>query len=140
MKIVKEFKWGMAHRLRNHNGPCFNIHGHTYHMKVVVKGELNKLGMVMDFADLKKVVQEKVISVFDHALLISDEDIILRRHMQNLSKDLKNDVGRNLKIVIVKGECTAENLVKIIFDKLKAHLNIVKIELWETPTSSAIYE
>ena len=69
----------MAHALLGYDGPCRNIHGHTYYLSVTVIGEPQqdasdpKLGMVMDFSDLKKIVNEKVICVFDHVLVLNEK-------------------------------------------------------------------
>ena len=68
----------MAHALWNYDGPCRNIHGHSYKLFVTVIGQTNentestKLGMVMDFTDLKSIVNEVVIDVFDHSVVINN--------------------------------------------------------------------
>ena len=77
IRITKEFKFEMAHALMGYDGPCRNIHGHSYSLKVTVAGypitdeNHPKLGMVMDFGDLKKIVKEAVIDEFDHALVLN---------------------------------------------------------------------
>ena len=70
IRITKEFKFEMAHALKGYDGPCQNIHGHSYELKVTVSGnpivdESNpKLGMVMDFGDLKNLANNDLIGVF----------------------------------------------------------------------------
>jgi len=77
IRITKEFKFEMAHVLKGYDGPCRNVHGHSYELKVTLIGkpvsEANnpKLGMVMDFGDLKKIIKEQVVDVFDHALVLN---------------------------------------------------------------------
>ena len=79
IRITKEFKFEMAHALKGYDGPCKNIHGHSYVLNVTVSGypiidETNpKLGMVMDFGDLKKIVRKAVIDIFDHALVLNNK-------------------------------------------------------------------
>ena len=79
IRITKEFKFEMAHALMGYDGPCRNIHGHSYALKVTVAGrpvtdETNpKLGMVMDFGDLKKIVREAIVDEFDHALVLNNK-------------------------------------------------------------------
>ena len=74
IKITKQFSFEMAHALRNYDGLCRNIHGHSYKMDITLAGRpLNddnspKNGMVMDFGDLKKLVNEEVISPFSITL------------------------------------------------------------------------
>jgi len=64
IRITKEFKFEMAHALKGYDGPCKNIHGHSYELMVTILGypvvdeSSPKLGMVMDFGDLKKNCQE----------------------------------------------------------------------------------
>ena len=93
IRITKEFKFEMAHALKDYDGPCRNIHGHSYEMKVTVSGtpvdDKNnpKLGMVMDFGDLKKIVRETIIEVFDHALVLQDN---YPYYLFNFAKNLNN--------------------------------------------------
>ena len=71
IRITKEFTIEMAHALHNYDGKCANIHGHSYQLAITLIGEPisddknPKLGMVMDFSVLKKIVNEEVISEFD---------------------------------------------------------------------------
>ncbi|HQQ12325.1 MAG TPA: 6-carboxytetrahydropterin synthase, partial [Bacteroidales bacterium] len=65
IRITKEFKFEMAHALLGYDGPCRNVHGHSYELIVTVIGEPIaetghvKLGMVMDFGDLKRIVMSE---------------------------------------------------------------------------------
>ena len=74
IRITKKFSFEMAHALYNYDGLCRNIHGHTYKLEVTLLGEAQKNagqpkdGMVMDFGALKKLVNKKIVHVFDHAL------------------------------------------------------------------------
>ena len=62
VRVTKKFTFDMAHALFGYDGPCKNIHGHTYHLSVTLIGAPSqslddvKLGMVVDFGDLKKVI------------------------------------------------------------------------------------
>jgi len=79
IRLTKEFRWEMAHALWNYDGLCKNIHGHSYILHVTVSGEpisdtsSPKLGMVMDFGDLKKIVNKVIVGIMDHSLVISDK-------------------------------------------------------------------
>ncbi|PJC54320.1 MAG: 6-carboxytetrahydropterin synthase QueD [Candidatus Levybacteria bacterium CG_4_9_14_0_2_um_filter_35_21] len=110
MLITKEFRFDAAHQLLNYNGPCANLHGHTYKLQVSVAGIVQKSGMVMDFGDLKNIVNEKVISKLDHTFIN--------------------------KIII---QSTAENITLWIWNQLEEFLPLQKITLWETPTSFVEY-
>ena len=69
----------MAHALFGYDGPCKNIHGHTYHLSVTLMGtpladpSNVKLGMVVDFGDLKTLVKDTILNEFDHALVLNEE-------------------------------------------------------------------
>ena len=77
IRITKEFKFEMAHALLDHDGPCKNIHGHSYLLSITLKGNPiedtsnPKEGMVVDFSDLKKLVNEEIVNPFDHALMLN---------------------------------------------------------------------
>jgi 6-pyruvoyltetrahydropterin/6-carboxytetrahydropterin synthase len=69
MFITKKFTFDAAHYLPSYNGKCEHLHGHTYALNIKVQGEPDTEGLVIDFAKLKKLVQELVLSKLDHALL-----------------------------------------------------------------------
>lgn len=86
IRITKEFRFEAAHALKGYDGPCRNVHGHSYELAVTVSGLPGrdsgspKYGMVMDFGDLKCIIKSNIIDIFDHALilhsLLKEENII----------------------------------------------------------------
>ncbi len=67
IRVTKEFPFEMAHALWNYDGPCRNVHGHSYRLFVTLSGkppidvEGNpKNGMVIDFSDLKSIVKKRL--------------------------------------------------------------------------------
>lgn len=141
IKITKQFSFEMAHALRNYDGLCRNIHGHSYKMDITLAGHplhdesSPKNGMVMDFGDLKRLVNEEIISLLDHALVLN------AKTDAQLVEALKQNYE---KIVIVDFQPTTENLLNFIADKLKAKLSekvkLTRIRLRETDTSYADWE
>ncbi|HJY64233.1 MAG TPA: 6-pyruvoyl tetrahydropterin synthase family protein [Ignavibacteria bacterium] len=134
MKIAKEYRWEMGHRLPFHKGLCRNIHGHSYKMIVEITGSLNKQGMVIDFFDLNKIIKP-IIDKYDHAFLCSDKD-----------KKLKDFLIKNkMKRVFVDYYSTVENIcndfIGIIGTSLKKVRNIsveeLTIKIFETPNAYA---
>ena len=125
----------MAHALDFYNGKCKNIHGHSYQIDVTIIGvpEVNKVhhnGMVMDFGDLKTIVNAHIISKFDHSLVLAHDS------------DKRNYAGiTNEKIVILENQPTCENLVIFMADQIKNNLpkgvSLFSIKLRETATSFA---
>ncbi len=128
----------MAHALRNYDGLCRNIHGHSYKMDITLSGQplhdesSPKNGMVMDFGDLKKLVNEEIISLLDHALVLNSKTDA------QLVEVLKHNYE---KIVIVDFQPTTENLLNFVADKIKAKLpekvELTCVRLRETDTSYA---
>ena len=141
IKITKQFSFEMAHALRNYDGLCRNIHGHSYKMDITLAGQplhdesSPKNGMVMDFGDLKRLVNEEIISLLDHALVLN------AKTDAKLVEALKQNYEQ---IVIVDFQPTTENLLNFIADKLKAKLServkLTRIRLRETDTSYADWE
>lgn len=108
--IAKEFTFDAAHKLLDYDGPCANLHGHTYRLQVILSGPVQKNGMVIDFVDLKKNVTERVLSKLDHKFI---------------NKIIK--------------QSTAENIAIWIWKRLEKYLPLYEIKLWETPTSFVRY-
>lgn len=141
IKITKQFSFEMAHALRNYDGLCRNIHGHSYKMDITLAGQplhdesSPKNGMVMDFGDLKRLVNEEIISLLDHALVLNE------KNDPQLIEILKQNFE---KIVVVDFQPTTENLLNYIADKLKRRLpetvKLCRIRLRETDTSYAEWE
>lgn len=138
LKVAKEFSFDMAHLLDGHDGKCKNLHGHTYKLQVIVSGETEnngaKKGMVIDFADLKRAVNELIISPMDHAFIYdqsSERETKIAQLLQQL----------NSKTFALPVRSTAENLAQFIFQRLQENVgfHLHSIRLWETPTSFAEY-
>lgn len=134
MKISKEFKWEMGHRLPFHAGLCKNIHGHSYCMVVEVDGEINENGMIIDFYDLGKVIKP-IIDEFDHSFLCWEKDTEVRKFLENL----------DMKRVIVDYHSTVENICNDFSQRISGELRKIEgskfksvtVRVSETPNSSA---
>lgn len=96
-ELVIETDFSAAHNLREYEGPCEKLHGHNWKVQVVVKAEnLDKLGMVLDFREAKKIIAE-IINKFDHNYLNELSDFkILNPTTENLSKILYNELKNAL--------------------------------------------
>lgn len=128
----------MAHALWNYDGPCKNIHGHSYQLYVSVSGQPNtdlnntKLGMVIDFSDLKKIINQYVVDYFDHSVVISS---------RASQPDIERVEQMFEKFYVVDYQPTCENLVidmaKRIQQQLPADVSLFSLRLVETATSYA---
>lgn len=85
IRLSREFKFDAAHKLENYNGVCARIHGHTYTLVVTVEGEPDDSGMLIDFFDMKKIVEETVISKVDHTYL---NDFYQQPTVENMAQDM----------------------------------------------------
>ncbi len=138
IKITKQFNFEMAHALLNYDGLCKNIHGHSYKMDITLSGQpINdekspKNGMVMDFGDLKRLVNERVISLLDHALVLNEKTD------EQLRRVLKSNYE---KVVVVDFQPTTENLLNFIAakieDGLPKNVKLCIVRLRETDSSYA---
>lgn len=136
IRVTKEFKFEMAHALLNHDGPCKNIHGHSYLLSVTLKGKpildanSPKSGMVVDFTDIKKIVNETVIYPFDHALVLN------KSSAKSLISELKQQ-----KLILLDVQPTCENMIiyiaKKLIEVLPASIILHHLLLRETATSYA---
>ena len=114
MIIYKDFTFEAAHNLplvpSTHQ--CSNLHGHSFKARISVEDDLNDLGWVIDYADIKSAC-EHVIDVLDHSYL-------------NEVPGLENP--------------TSENIAKWLWDAIKPKLAILsEIEVKETCNTGCIY-
>ena len=138
IRLTKEFSFEAAHALGGYDGPCREIHGHSYRLFVTIKGTPStdpmnpKQGMVLDFGVLKKIVNEEIISRFDHALVLrSTADEGLRRV---LLEQFDN-------VVTVEYQPTCENMLDDFAHRLMKRLPegvmLHSLRLHETASSYA---
>lgn len=69
VSIIRRYSFEAAHRLEWHQGKCYTLHGHSYVLEIEVTGPVDDRGVVMDFAELDAVVEERVVSRLDHTYL-----------------------------------------------------------------------
>jgi len=131
MKISKEFKWEMGHRLPFHAGKCKNIHGHTYKMRVEIEGDLDENGMVMDYYDVSEIISP-IVDELDHSFMVRETDKEIIDFLDKL----------NSKKVVVPFETTAENITLHLLEKIKKRINSdrikrIKVRVYETEKTYA---
>ncbi|GAW94239.1 6-carboxytetrahydropterin synthase QueD [Calderihabitans maritimus] len=117
-RLTVREQFAAAHQLKNYEGKCARIHGHTWQVEVEVAGEtLDEAGMLVDFNELKRSLKE-ILEDYDHTLL-------------NELADFK------------EANPTAENLARTIYIRMAARIpekvKVVQVRVWESPTACAIY-
>jgi 6-pyruvoyltetrahydropterin/6-carboxytetrahydropterin synthase len=119
----------MAHRLPEHEGKCHNLHGHTYGIEIVLWGNAEDHGMVMDFYEVKCLIAG-VLAEWDHAVALCSCDPLLQ---------ILRDSNLDICIVEMKDEPTVENMIEQIATEIRQRLvglpmGMVSMRLFETPT------
>jgi 6-pyruvoyltetrahydropterin/6-carboxytetrahydropterin synthase len=102
MKIGREFYFDSSHHLPEYKGKCEQVHGHTYKLEVVLEDNVGRGGMVMDFTEMKGIVNSNIIEKLDH---------------MNLNNLFENP--------------TAENIASWIFNELESKIPLHHVKLWE---------
>ena len=119
-RIAVESHFSAAHRLRGYQGKCEDLHGHNWKVEAVVAAvNLNRIGVVIDFKELKEKLGE-VLGLLDHKYL--------------------NELNHFKKV-----NPTSENIARFIYDKLNLkiknkNLRLISVTVWETETSYAVYQ
>ncbi len=131
MKIAKEFRWEMGHRLPFHEGKCKNLHGHSYKMLVEFTGKPDDNGMVLDYYILKELIIP-MVEELDHSFMVKDDDTQLINLLDSMDS----------KYIKVGFHSTAENIVYYFVDTIKnadlpENLTAVKVKIFETETTYA---
>nr|WP_321221418.1 6-carboxytetrahydropterin synthase [uncultured Psychroserpens sp.] len=139
IRITKQFSFETGHALYGYDGKCKNVHGHSYRLDVTVIGKPIsdasnvKFGMVIDFSDLKKIVKEEIVDVFDHATVFNKNT----PHVE-LAKELQE---RDHNVLLVDYQPTSEMMVIDFAAKIKKRLpgniELHSLKLQETATSYA---
>ncbi|MDX1277326.1 6-carboxytetrahydropterin synthase [Oceanihabitans sediminis] len=139
IRITKQFSFETGHALYGYDGKCKNVHGHSYKLSVTVIGtpisdkDNVKYGMVIDFGDLKKIVKNEIVDVFDHATVFNKNT----PHIE-LAKELAD---RDHSVLLVDYQPTSEMMVIDFAEKIKkqlpSHISLFSLRLQETDSSFA---
>ena len=139
--VSKEIEFDAGHRVPLHESKCRNPHGHRYRVVATLMGELQDkgaaAGMVLDFTDIKNALTELVHDVYDHGFIIQRTD---QKMLDAFSIDEDEYNANNFKIILVDWAPTAEEMARAIYNNLIDTLpQLVRIDVYETPTSKATY-
>lgn len=135
VEITRKVEFDAGHRIPNHESKCRNVHGHRYVLECTVTGPLNDTpghssqSMVIDFGALKRIMLETVGEPWDHAMLVWQEDLHLRKALMHLEHH---------KTVLLPCIPTVEELAAHAFalltrPLLENGLTLTLLRLYETP-------
>ena len=138
VRLTKSFSFEMAHALLNYDGKCKNIHGHSYRLEVTIIGEPRaeaghpEDGLVIDFGELKRVVNAAVVDEFDHALVVKSD----------FNDELTGVLSKNFeRLIYTAYQPTCENLILDFAERIKkalpARASLHHLILHETATAYA---
>ncbi len=135
-KISREFSFPMGHRLSKHKGRCQFFHGHNFKVIVgLMSEELNKNDMVMDFGNLKLIVEGFIDKKFDHTLALNQSDDDITEKMQEMIP--------GLRVVHYEQDPTAEVLAHHIYDFVyeatPIGIMVEYVTVYENDKSTATY-
>ncbi|HET9056827.1 MAG TPA: 6-carboxytetrahydropterin synthase [Chitinophagaceae bacterium] len=139
LSLTKIFLFEMAHAIDGYDGPCKDVHGHSYELHVTVCSNdkedqyLPAPGFILDFKELKQIVIHEIIQHTDHKLVLSKN--FLSKHPGLQSEN---------NLIIWEIEPTAENMLiyfqQILIKKLPPHIILTELRLYETKTSYATWK
>lgn len=129
-QVTREIDFCYGHRLLDYDGKCKNLHGHNGKVLITLEApSLDRLGMVLDFADIKRVIQKWIDNELDHRMILRRDDPLV---------DALREA--NEPLVLIDENPTAENLAKLIADRgVNEGFPVVEVRFWETPHCSATY-
>lgn len=128
--VTKRIDFCYGHRLLDYDGVCKHLHGHNAIAEIEVRADaLDHRNMVCDFGDIKRIVKGWIDADIDHKMLLRHDDPLAATLMQS-----------GEPVYLLDSNPTVERIARLIFDKALAYgLPVVRVTVWETPTSSAEY-
>ncbi len=129
--VTREIDFCYGHRLLNYEGKCRHLHGHNGKALITLEAnQLDRRGMVLDFGDIKTVMNGWVDENLDHCMILCRDDPAVE-----LLRQL------NEPMFLLDENPTAENIARLIFDVAAAKgFPVIEVRLWETPRCYATYD
>jgi 6-pyruvoyltetrahydropterin/6-carboxytetrahydropterin synthase len=132
---TRKIEFDAAHRLTQHTGKCYNLHGHRYTVELTAEGQKNNSGMVIDFSILKEKIGGWIDEHWDHTTILFKHDTETLEAFKTIPK--------NKKVFVSNWQPTAENmayyLLKTVCSEqlLGSGVRVTKVRVWETPNCYA---
>jgi 6-pyruvoyltetrahydropterin/6-carboxytetrahydropterin synthase len=145
MRITKQLRTETGHRLTDYDGRCAHLHGHSYLWEVTVSAnDLTPNGMVTDFKDLKKAMNE-VLDPLDHCMVLAESDPLHQLYGEKrLAEMLKATNEAPPRLIIWHENPTAESFaawaaaeIQKELDAMSNGCTVAHVRVWETATSHA---
>ena len=129
-RVTREISFCYGHRLLDYAGKCRHLHGHNGKAVITLAADqLDPLGMVLDFSQIKDVVSKWIDDTLDHKMLLHRDDPVIP-FLQKLHEPL----------CVLEVNPTAENIARLIYDFVASQgFPVVEVRLWETENCFATY-
>mgnify|MGYP000990151617 CR=1 FL=1 len=129
-RVTREIHFCYGHRLLNYEGKCRHLHGHNGKVEITLESsQLDSRGMLVDFSEIKLLVQNWIDEVLDHNLLLCRDDPLLPILQE-----------RGERVFVMEDNPTAENIARLIYLRaVEVGLPIVEVRLWETENCHASF-
>ena len=128
--VTKQIDFCYGHRLLEYDGACKHPHGHNAVAEIEIRAEaLDSRTMVCDFSDIKRVIKGWIDRELDHKMILRRDDPLLESFREH-----------GEPVFVVDENPTVEHIAKLIFQQTEdAGFPVVRVTVWETPTSFATY-
>ena len=128
--VTKKIEFCYGHRLLDYDGMCKHPHGHNAVAEVEIQADsLDARNMVADFGDIKRVVKGWVDRELDHRMILRRDDPLVPC-LQSLGEP----------VYLLESNPTVERIARLVYDISRQQgLPVVRVTVWETPTSWATY-
>ena len=126
--VTKRIDFCYGHRLLEYDGICKHPHGHNPVAEVEVRAEsLDAREMVCDFSEITRVIKGWIDRELDHIMILRHDDPLLEP-LQQLGEP----------VFVVDHNPTVEHIAQLIFGQARDQgFPVVRVTVWETPTSFA---
>ena len=128
--VIKRVDFCYGHRLLDYDGVCKHLHGHNAVAEIELRADtLDSRNMVCDFGEIKRVVKHWIDETLDHRMLLRHDDPLVAP-LHACAEPL----------YLLDSNPTAERIARLIYEHTLAQgFPVVRVRLWETPTSCAEY-
>ena len=128
--VTKRIDFCYGHRLLNYDGICRHPHGHNAVAEIEIRtAALDERHMVCDFSDIKRLIKGWIDRELDHKMIHRHDDPLLEPLQQQKEP-----------VFVVNENPTVEHIAFLIFQETRRNdFPVVRVTVWETPTSFATY-
>ena len=127
---AKTFRFCYGHRIPGHEGRCCDLHGHNARVEIVCRGDLDELGMVVDFGKINETVGAWIDEHWDHQMILWAQDPLIE-----MLREAEQPV------FVMEQRPTAENMAAQLYRVAeRAGLPVVAVRFWETDHNLATFE